>query len=379
MIESAAADWDVNSRQPTRLWEGGQLAAAVADTGARINAGSAAPPDRPRPSCWLRRRHRVLVTDRVDLSPRARDFLHASIRRNRRRRRRASAVLAVLLILTLVATGSAVIQQRAAQEAQRIATVRQLIAQADVAQTTDLGIALKLSVAALRIHPDGETQSSLINLLANSGYSNTLTGHAGLVNSVVFSPNGHTVATASSDRTVRIWDVTDLRRPAEVATLTGYSGAVLTVAFSSDGRTLATGDHSRTVRVWDVADPRRPAEVATLTGHSGTVNVVAFSPDGRTLATADADQTVRLWDLTDPHQPTPADTLAERTGSPAWLFFRWQPSPSTPGRCTPWLLPRMGAPWPPPAPIGPSRCGTSAIPTRPGSSVHLSQLATLTR
>jgi WD40 repeat protein len=192
------------------------------------------------------------------------------------------------------------------------------IAQAEVARSTDSRIALKLSVAALRIHPDGETQSSLIDLLTNNHYSNTLTGHSGPVNSVVFSPNGHILATASSDRTVRIWDVTDLRRPAEVATLTGCSGTVNVVAFSPDGRTLATADAGQTVRLWDLTDPHQPSpadtlsertglhrmalpSVETLTVHPGQVYAVAFAKDWRTLATASSDRTVKLWDLSDPH------------------------------------------------------------------------------
>ncbi|MGH3887879.1 MAG: TIR domain-containing protein [Pseudonocardiaceae bacterium] len=96
-VEQAATEWHSNGRPTDRLWERGQLAAAVADTGARIDAGrrsaagipAGAPPRRGL-ARWLPRRHRALVTDRVDLSPTARTFLHASIRRDRYRRRRAT-------------------------------------------------------------------------------------------------------------------------------------------------------------------------------------------------------------------------------------------------------------------------------------------------
>lgn len=77
------------------------------------------------------------MTDRVDLSPKTREFLHASIRRDRSRRRRTTTtttVLSVLLILALAAAGIAVIQRRDAQEQQRIATARQLVAQAEAAR-----------------------------------------------------------------------------------------------------------------------------------------------------------------------------------------------------------------------------------------------------
>lgn len=66
------------------------------------------------------------------------------------------------------------------------------------------------------------------------------------------------------------------------------------VEFSPDGRTLATASDDTTVRVWD-ANARR--ELATLTGHSDTVARASFSSDGRTLAAISADNTIRLWDM----------------------------------------------------------------------------------
>jgi hypothetical protein len=89
-IEHAAGDWAEHGQRPERLWERGQLAAALVDTGARLEAGNESSPD-PRnkgsahpPSLFRPARrhlgHRVVVTDRVELSRQARDFLLASIR-----------------------------------------------------------------------------------------------------------------------------------------------------------------------------------------------------------------------------------------------------------------------------------------------------------
>jgi WD40 repeat protein len=167
----------------------------------------------------------------------------------------------------------------------------------------------------------------------------TLAGHTDMVWSVVYSPDGKTLATGSHDLTIKLWDVSTGK---EQTTLKGHGTGVRSVAFSPDGKTLASGivgspGATDRIKLWDVAtgteratlmgrggcdglgtvafspdgktlatteynpiklwDVTTNKERAALEGHTGVVSCVAFSPDGKTLASGSLDKTVKLWDL----------------------------------------------------------------------------------
>ncbi|KAF5847015.1 hypothetical protein GGP41_003314 [Bipolaris sorokiniana] len=127
----------------------------------------------------------------------------------------------------------------------------------------------------------------------------TLEGHSDIVSFVAFSHDSTRLASASSDRTVKVWDASS---GACLQTLEGHSSAVTSVAFSHDSTRLASASHDRTVKVWDASSG---ACLQTLKDHSETVSSVAFSHDStrlasaswdRTLASASSDRTIKVWD-----------------------------------------------------------------------------------
>lgn len=118
----------------------------------------------------------------------------------------------------------------------------------------------------------------------------TLSGHSNFVNSVAFSPNGKTLASASKDKTIKLWDISS---GLEIRTIDGHLSEVRSVAFCPYSTALASGSHDTTVKLWDLRNGRK---LITFKNHSIWVRCVAFTPDGKILASGSEDKTIKLWD-----------------------------------------------------------------------------------
>ncbi|WP_246107709.1 XRE family transcriptional regulator [Saccharothrix saharensis] len=137
---------------------------------------------------------------------------------------------------------------------------------------------------------------------ANPVEAARLPGHARPVVGVVYSPDGEVVVTFDAMGVVRLWDVSEPKRPDPVTEVdTGQD--VTAAALSHDRRTLALGSAKGEVRLYDVTDRGEPVELWSGKAHRGAIQALGFHRSGDALATVGTQDKVALWDVSDLRRP----------------------------------------------------------------------------
>ncbi|CUG93474.1 actin-interacting protein 1, putative [Bodo saltans] len=98
------------------------------------------------------------------------------------------------------------------------------------------------------------------------------------------------------DKVVRLYKVEATGKPDLIGTFQGrHTVPVTAVAFSPDGQSVASGDSGKTIFVWSVADPSKVL-YENLTFHTLRVTSLAFQGPS-TLVSGSVDASVIVWDL----------------------------------------------------------------------------------
>ncbi|WP_405161924.1 WD40 repeat domain-containing protein [Nocardia sp. NBC_01499] len=300
----------------------------------------------------------------------AREFVAASLTRQHARTVRRRAILSAIAVLTVVALALSVIviaQRAAVAQEHKDVELGQLIEESQRIEGVDPGLSAQLALAAYRMSPDDPTARARLLAAQELPIEITSTeGHDGLVRALALSTARRLLASAGSDGTIRLWDLSEPRTIAAAGQLSGHRGNVESVAFSPDNSKLVSAGSDGTVRVWDVYDPRAPRQLgqvdigtvatsvtylpdgrsivaggvdgtlnflnadtpqtirrigAPIAAHAGGVKALALAPDAAVLATAGNDRTVRLWAVGDSENPTQIGAPLDSEGAVPAIAF----------------------------------------------------------
>ncbi|MGB7339294.1 MAG: protein kinase [Phototrophicaceae bacterium] len=310
----------------------------------------------------------LLDNDLLSLRPEERDYIAQSIAARQatiNRQRQINIALRVFSAVTLVLFIAALVsfffanEARADAEAQaQVAQSRELAA-SSLANQSQNDLALLLAVEAMAIEDTYESRNSLLVSLQSdalvqryfhehpnglravdwdstgtiavagglSGNDNTilrwdmttntligepLIGHTSWINDVQISPNNEIIASASTDSTVRLWN---METGALIATLEGHTAPVRTLDFALDGQSLASAGEDGTIIIWDVEARVIERRIDnTLNDRVLTTYDLDFNNAGTRLITGTDDNAVRIWDV------ATGEVILEMLGHNNWVW-----------------------------------------------------------
>ncbi len=217
-------------------------------------------------------------------------------------RRRAVYLVSAVMVAAVLALVAIVFADQSRQNAtraeneRRTAFVRELSVNAVNNLAIDPERSILLALQAVSVSTASgqpvlrEAEEALHRAVQASRLQFTLHGHAAGTWDIAFSPDGKRLATASLDKTAKVWDAATGK---ELFTLCCHDDTIYALAVSPDGTRLATGSIDKTAKVWDAVTGQ---ELLTLRGHTDYMRGIAFSPDGTRIATVNLDKTARIWD-----------------------------------------------------------------------------------
>ncbi|KAF3424167.1 hypothetical protein E2986_07150 [Frieseomelitta varia] len=116
-----------------------------------------------------------------------------------------------------------------------------------------------------------------------------MTGHQQLINDVKFSPDGRVIASASFDKSIKLWES---RTGKYITSLRGHVQAVYSISWSADSRLLVSSSADSTLKLWSLKTKKLCQD---LPGHADEIYAVDWSPDGLRVASGGKDKILRLW------------------------------------------------------------------------------------